>query len=100
MKVPQVGPKPERQLKTPSGNPAYLKSSQNKIAERGVFSDVFITETQPVARTGANFQESIARGKFHGMICAHTPTASFLVWLTKGPFIGVVVPMILSAHPA
>jgi len=37
-------------------------------AVRGVFSDVFRIETQPVAKQGPHFQDYIKRGKFQGMI--------------------------------
>ncbi len=53
---------------TPGGMPAPLTSLQRARALSGVFSLVFITMVQPVARAGAHFHASIRIGKFHGMI--------------------------------
>jgi len=55
-------------LTTPSGNPAYLISSATLNAVNGVCSAVFMTTVHPAAKAGPNFQETIARGKFQGMI--------------------------------
>ncbi len=35
---------------------------------------------QPDASTGAILRQAISSGKFHGTICAHTPTGSFSVY--------------------
>ena len=42
----------------------------------GVCSAGFNTQVQPTASAGPSFQAAIARGKFHGTICATTPTGS------------------------
>jgi len=38
-----------------------------------------MTTVHPAAKAGPNFQETIARGKFQGIICPTTPTGYFLV---------------------
>ena len=43
-------------------------------AVSGVNSAGFSTTVLPAASAGAIFQASISSGKFHGMICPHTPT--------------------------
>jgi len=76
---PAVGPYPGRMFTTPFGIPASMINSPSLSAVRGVCSAGFNTVVLPDARTGPNFQAAIARGKFQGIIWAHTPTGSFLV---------------------
>ena len=95
MYSPHVGPKPDRMFTTPGGNPASWTSLpiylgwyavmmctaafpllRTMSAVRGVFSELFSTTVQPVARAGPSFQASMSSGKFHGMIWPTTPTGS------------------------
>lgn len=71
--APATGPKPERTFTTPGGKPASLTSFAAKRAPRGVCSADLRTTTLPQAIAGPIFHAHIRRGKFHGMICAHTP---------------------------
>ena len=43
---------------------------------QGLLDDVPPTDVFPNASAGATFHDAITSGKFHGMICAHTPTGS------------------------
>ena len=58
----------------------------------GVVSAGFSTTVLPHASAGASFHAAISNGKFHGMICAATPTGSIVV---AGNAYSS-----LSAHPA
>ena len=73
---PATEPYPGKIFTTPSGSPHYKRSSPNLREVRGVFSAGFSTTVQPVARAGAILKTAIRRGKFHGVICPHTPTGS------------------------
>ena len=48
-------------------------NSQNFRAVKEVVSAGFSTTVFPHAKAGAIFQASMRRGKFQGIICAHTP---------------------------
>ena len=61
---------------TPGGNPTSSASSPIRSALNGVCSAGLSTIVQPAARAGPSFHAAISSGKFHGMICAHTPTGS------------------------
>lgn len=61
---------------TPGGIPAFLAKSATQRIDKGVFSEDFSIETQPVAKQGPHFHAAIKIGKFQGIICAHTPTGS------------------------
>ena len=74
--APAVGPKPVTTLITPSGMPAFWASLANRRHVSGVCSAGFITTVQPVASAGPHFHAAIRIGKFHGIICPATPTAS------------------------
>ncbi len=43
----------------------------------GVCSAGFSTTQLPAASAGASFHTAISSGKFHGMICATTPSGSW-----------------------
>ena len=49
-------------------------TSANSSADNGVVDAGLSTTVLPAARAGAIFQASISSGKFHGMICAATPS--------------------------
>ena len=68
------GPAPVMMFTTPSGRSACSQISAKSSAVSGVVSAGFSTTVFPAARAGAIFHESISSGKFHGMICAHTPS--------------------------
>ena len=61
-------------LTVPGGRSAWRQTSANSIAESGVVDAGLRTTVLPAARAGAIFQASISSGKFHGMICAATPS--------------------------
>ncbi len=71
-----VAPSPVSTLSTPGGKPTSSASSPRRSALSGVCSAGFSTIVQPAASAGPSFQAAISSGKFHGMICAHTPTGS------------------------
>ena len=69
-----VVPSPVRMFTTPGGTPASSHSSAKRSAVSGVASAGLRTTVFPAASAGAIFQASMRSGKFHGTICAHTPT--------------------------
>lgn len=123
--APAVAPNPETIFTTPSGSPACVikfqlleqnitsikqnlteehivtswSSFPTRRADRGVCSAVLRTTVLPQAKAGPSFQESMRRGKFHGMICPATPIGSCKVCTWCGPSPGIVIPCILSAQP-
>jgi hypothetical protein len=79
--------------KTPGGSPASSASAATASAEWGVCSAGFSTIVQPAASAGADFRVTIADGKFHGVIPAVTPTASFVTRMRlSGQGAGIVSP--------
>ena len=79
-------------LTTPAGSSAWRQTSANRSAESGVVSAGLRTTVFPQASAGAIFQASISSGKFHGMICAATPSG-------RGDRLGKAYSS-LSAQPA
>src|SRR5271167_1312448 len=69
---------PVTQEKTPFGTPARSANSHRANAENGVAVAGFNTIVQPAAKAGPDLRVIIAAGKFHGVIAAHTPTASLV----------------------
>jgi hypothetical protein len=63
-------------LSTPGGSPACIAGSPSSNADSGVCSAGLRTIVHPAASAGATFHAAISSGKFHGMICAATPTGS------------------------
>ena len=63
-------------LTTPAGIPDSATRSANRRTESGVCSAGLSTKVHPAASAGAIFCTAIIRGKFHGTICAATPTGS------------------------
>ena len=104
--APAVSPNPVTTFTTPSGKPASCNSSPSRNAVSGVCSAGFSTTVFPAASAGPSFHAAISNGKFHGMICPITPTASRCVnaWNRApgayGTEIGKVCPMIFVAQPA
>ena len=72
----RCSPSPVTMLSTPGGSPDSCASSANASAVSGVNSAGLSTIVFPAASAGAIFHASISSGKFHGMICPTTPTAS------------------------
>ena len=70
-------PSPVTTFNTPGGSPASWASSAKQSADSGVNSAGFSTTVFPAASAGATFHETIRSGKFHGTICATTPTGSW-----------------------
>ena len=66
-------------LTTPGGKPASSASSPIRSAVSGVCSAGLSSTVQPAASAGPSFHAAISMGKFHGMICPHTPTGSWRV---------------------
>ena len=66
----------------------------------GVCSAGLSTQVLPHASAGASFHAAINSGKFHGMICPHTPTGSRSVKLKNAGSLGLVSPVILLTQPA
>ena len=69
-----VAPSPVTTLTTPGGTSAWRHTSANSSAVSGVVSAGLSTTVLPHASAGAIFHESISSGKFHGTICAATPS--------------------------
>ncbi|MNT20711.1 hypothetical protein D3C72_1560260 [compost metagenome] len=69
---------PVSTLKTPGGTPARSASTASARAEYGVASAGFRTMLQPAASAGAALRVTMAEGKFHGVMAAHTPIASLV----------------------
>ena len=65
-------------LKTPFGIPDSIANSPNFNAVSGVNSDGLRITEHPAAIAAATFLVTIAKGKFHGVIAATTPTG-FLI---------------------
>ena len=79
--------------KTPAGTPASSASAAIASAQSGVCSAGFSTIVQPAASAGADLRVGIAAGKFHGVMPAVTPTASFVTWIRlSGQGDGIVSP--------
>ena len=89
-RVAPVSPAPLIIFTTPFGTPDSWQICANSMAVKGVCSAGLITMVLPIAMAGATFHDSINKGKFHGIICAATPT---------GPWFGKVSSCSF-AHPA
>ena len=74
--LPASTPKPLTTFSTPGGSRSPISSSATRI-DSGVCSAGFSTTQLPAASAGASFQVAISSGKFHGMICATTPSGSW-----------------------
>ena len=83
-----------------------MMRSPSRSAVSGVCSAGFRMHVQPAASAGPSFHAAITSGKFHGMICATTPTGSRRVYaLMRAPFrpptdTSIVEPSIFVAQPA
>ena len=74
--APAVSPKPVTTFTTPSGTPASATRPARRSAVSGVCSAGLSITVLPVVSAGPSFHAAISSGKFHGMICAQTPTGS------------------------
>ena len=74
--LPASTPKPLTMFSTPSGSRSPISWANSRI-EAGVCSAGLRTTQLPAAIAGASFQVAISSGKFHGMICATTPSGSW-----------------------
>ncbi len=79
--LPASTPKPLTMLSTPGGSRSPISSISTWI-DAGVCSAGFSTTALPAASAGASFQVAIRIGKFHGMICATTPSGSWKWYAT------------------
>src|SRR5699024_12194987 len=61
----------------PLGKFASWKHLNISIADNGVIAAGFNTDVQPAAMAGANLRVIIDKGKFQGVIAAHTPMGFF-----------------------
>src|SRR6266568_3903852 len=85
-------PGPGSTESTPGGRPACIKISASDSTERGVSWAGLTTTVLPQARAGAIFQEAMTRGKFQGVMRAHTPTGSRRVTSRPASCTGMVSP--------
>ncbi len=69
-------PSPVMMFTTPAGSPMSSSMSAKQSAVSGVYSAGLSTTVFPAARAGAIFHASISSGKFQGITCPTTPTAS------------------------
>ena len=69
-----TAPGPGRIETRPAGTPASVNSSPRARQASGVSSGGLATTALPVASAGPTNSHMIMRGKFHGVIEAHTPT--------------------------
>ena len=69
-----ISPGPVTMFTVPGGRSAWTQTSANSRADSGVVEAGLSTTVLPAASAGAIFQASISSGKFHGMICAATPS--------------------------
>jgi hypothetical protein len=74
---------PVMMLRTPGGTPARSANTAMANAEKGVCSAGFTTIGQPAAKAGATLRVIIARGKFHGVIAAQTPTGCLITMIRR-----------------
>src|SRR3712207_327643 len=90
---PTVPPDPVTMLITPSGRPASARMRTRAAALREASVAGLMTMALPQIRAGAIFQVGIARGKFHGVIRATSPTGSRIdeIW-TPGRAEGGMMP--------
>jgi len=65
---------PVMTLNTPAGSPARSATAAQASADSGVSPAGLATSVHPAASAGASLRASMALGKFHGVIAAHTPT--------------------------
>src|SRR5699024_6223252 len=68
---------PITKFRTPLGKFASWKHLNISIADNGVIAAGFNTDVQPAAMAGANLRVIIDKGKFQGVIAAHTPMGFF-----------------------
>ena len=71
-----AAPSPGMIWTTPGGSSASWRISASSSAVTGVVSAGFSTAVFPHASAGASFQAAMSSGKFHGTICAATPSGS------------------------
>ena len=76
---PATAPSPGTTFSTPSGSPASEQSLATSTIAHEVSSAGLRTMVHPATRAGAIFQKERSSGKFHGIMCAATPTGSFTV---------------------
>ena len=74
--APPAAPSPGMICTTPGGSSASWMISARSSAVTGVVSAGFSTAVLPHASAGASFHAAIRSGKFHGTICAATPSGS------------------------
>src|SRR6185437_16331072 len=88
-------------LTVPAGSPASSASRASASAVSGVSSAGFATTVQPAASAGATFRASMAKGKFHGVIAATTPSGSFTtIILRPATAAGMMSPYARTASSA
>src|SRR5471032_1227789 len=74
---------PETMLNTPAGMPACSASTARAKEDNGVSPDGLRIMVQPAASAGPTLRVTIARGKFHGVIAATTPTGSLITTMRE-----------------
>ena len=88
---PTTVPLPGSTWNRPGGSPASTASSPNRIDVRGVHSAGLSTTALPAANAGANPQDAIGIGKFHGVMIPMTPIGSLKV-TSSPPATGICRP--------
>ena len=71
---PTDAPGPVTRFNTPGGSPASSDSFTSLTALKGVDEAGLKTKVLPHTRAGAIFHAGMARGKFHGVMMATTPS--------------------------
>jgi hypothetical protein len=97
---PITAPGPGSTDTAAGGTPASTSSSPSRSAVSGVSDAGFNTTGLPHASAGANFQQAMRNGKFHGTMSPTTPIGSRSTTSSPGSCTGTTSPMCLLAAPA
>src|SRR5919202_6556198 len=73
---PTEPPEPVTMFKTPAGSPASSSTCTKAAASRAPLEAGLMTTVLPQIKAGADFQDGMASGKFHGVMRETTPTGS------------------------
>ena len=76
MRCSPTAPSPGMIETRPSGTPASSSNAPRARQASGVVSGGLHTMALPVASAGPRNSHMIMRGKFHGVMAAHTPTGA------------------------
>src|ERR1700737_2546453 len=76
--LPKLAPEPGQKFTTPGGMPASSSTAKNRAAIVGESLEGFRITVFPQTMAADVMPAMIARGKFHGGMTAHTPSAMYL----------------------